>query len=207
MTNLILLCIIINMDNISFQSRIKLTSRAEFSKFVNREFAQVNYPWTIKQTALSNKARTDGVYDCTAMGITDGDKVLLLHICPTDSRNQNFKKLENKISESILSKLNPDYLQGFILGSKKDNINSPFSSKLFEIMEGILKKLNIPYSKFKGGNYTNDIAYNSTKDEWIIGNELLDVITTKEAKFKTPQKAAEKIFDQIKIADCDELSW
>lgn len=207
MTNLILLCININMDNISFQSRIKLTSRAEFSKFVKREFTQVNYPWTIKETALSNKARTDGIYDCTAMGITDGDKVLLFHICPTDGRNQNFKKLETEITEKIKNLLNSDYLQGFILGSKKDNINSPLSSKLFDMMEGVLKNLNIQYSKFKGGDYTNDIAYNSTKDEWVIGNELLDFITTKEAQFKTPQKAGEKIFQEVKIAACDELSW
>ncbi len=207
MANLFLLCINVNMDNISFQSRIKIAGRADFRNLVNREFASVDYPWTIKQTALSQKARTDGIYDCTAMGVNDGEKVLLFHICPTETRNQNFKKLETEITEKIVNLLNLDCLKGFILGSKKYNINSPRSSELFDMMEGVLKKLHIQYSKFKGGDYTNDITYNSTKDEWLIGNELLDVISTKEAQFKTPQKAVEKIFDQINIADCDELSW
>lgn len=208
MTNLKLFRLNKNMDNISFQSRIRITNCDEFRRFAKKGFAQVNYPWSIKETVYSQKARTDGIYDCTALGITDGLKVLLLHICPTVSKNQDFNKLETQITEKIINMMNLDYLQGFILGSKKYNINSPRSTELFDMMEGLLKKLHIQYSKFKGGNYNNSIAYDSTKDEWIIGSDFLNTISSpKESLFETPQKAAKRIFDQVKIADCDELTW
>lgn len=208
MTNLILFSFNENMDNISFQSRIRLTNRYEFRNLVNREFEQVFYPWTMKETVCSKKARTDGIYDCTALGITDGIKVLLFHICPTVIKNQDFNKLETQITEKIINMMNLDYLQGFILGSKKYNINSPRSTELFDMIEGLLKKLHIQYSKFKGGNFNNNIAYDSTKDEWIIGSDFLNTISSpKESLFESPQNAAKRIFDQVKIADCDELTW
>lgn len=207
MTKLFLFCINEDMDNISFQSRIRLTSLSEYRNLATHEFKNVYYPWTIKETACAPKTKTDGVYDCTALGITDGDKSLLFHICPTVKENQNFKKLEEQITQKIVNLLNLDYLQGFILGSKPYNINSPKSTPLFDMMEGILKKLHIEYSKFKGGNYTNSIAYDNTNDEWIIGSDLLEYISCKEKLFKTPQKAAEKIFNEVKIADCDKLIW
>lgn len=196
------------MDNISFQSRIRLTNRSEFRKLVNREFAQVNYPWTIKETAYSQKVRTDGVYDCTVLGINDGLNALLFHICPTRNENKNFKQLETQITEKIINLLNLDYLQGFILGSKKNNVNSPRSSELFDMAEGLFKKLHINYSKFKGGTFTHNIAYDSTKDEWLIGSNFLDEkLQEKQRLFKTAQNAIQKIFDEVKIADFDELGW
>lgn len=208
MTNLNLFRLNKNMDNISFQSRIRITSCDEFRSLAKRGFAQVNYPWSIKETAYSTKARTDGICDCTALGITDGFKVLLFHICPTNPKNKNFKQVEAQVTQKIKDLMNPEYLQGFILGGKKYNINSPRSFELFEIIEGVLQKLHIEYSKFKGGDFVNNLAYNSTKDEWIIGTNFLDIISSPKGDlFETPQKAAERIFGQVKIADCDELTW
>lgn len=208
MTNLNLFRLNKNMDNISFQSRIRITNCDEFRRFAKKGFAQVNYPWSIKETVYSQKARTDGIYDCTTLGITDGIKVLLFHICPTNPKNKNFKQVEAQITQKIKELMDTNSLQGFILGGKKYNINSPRSFELFEIMEGVLQKLHIKYSKFKGGDFTNNLAYNSTKDEWIIGSDLLNnILQSKENLFKTPDKAAAKIFEQIKLADCDELSW
>lgn len=196
------------MDNISFQSRIRLTSRNEYLKYVTRRFASVEYPWSIKQTALAQKARTDGIFDCTALGVTDGEKVLLFHICPTNPKNKNFEQIKNQIIQKIKDFMNPEYLQGLILGSKQNNIGSPKSPEMFNIMESILKELDIQYSKFKGGDFTNNLAYDSTKDEWIIGSEMFDILNTSpKTMFKTPDKAAAKIFDQIDIANCDELTW
>ena len=119
------------MDNVSFQSRIKLTSMNAFDKEVRygkRNY--VNYPWTVKQSVISDKAATTDIYDCTAAGFTDGLKVMLLHICPSMAENSNFKKIE----KFITSKLDIDspYLQGFILGSKNFNPNSPNSPKVFD---------------------------------------------------------------------------
>lgn len=196
------------MNNISFQSKIRITTQSEFRTLVNREFAKVDYPWTIKESVCAQKASTDGIYDCTTMGVTDGLKVLLFHICPTVSQNKNFKQLESQITENIINKMNLNCVQGFILGSKKNNIDSPRSDELFNIMEGLLKKLHIQFSKFKGGDYTNNIAYDSTKDEWIIGSNIFDLLNIpKKSILGTPYNAAKRIFEQVKIADCDELSW
>lgn len=207
MTNFIFFGFNKNMDNISFQSRIRITDRNGFRNIVNRQFAYVNYPWTLKEGVCAQKARTDAVYDCTVFGVTDGEKVLMEHLCPTVKDNQDFHKIAASITEKIKTHLNLNDLQGFILGSKPHNINSSKSTPLFDMLEELFIKLNIEYSKFKGGKYTNNVAYDSTKDEWIIGSELLDEIPSKETLFKNPQKAAEKIFDEIKIANCDDLSW
>lgn len=207
MTNFILFELNKNMDNISFQSKIKIINRNEFRKIITPQFASVNYPWTLKESVCAQKARTEAVYDCTVFGVTDGEKVFLEHLCPTVKVNQNFSKIATHISEKIKNQLNSDNLQGFILGSKPYNINSPKSTPLFNMLENLLKKFNIEYSKFKGGVYTNNVAYDAIKDEWIIGSELLDPISLKETIFKTPKNAALKIFDEIKIADCDNLSW
>ncbi len=56
MTNLILFDVNKYMDNLSFQSRIRLTNRNEFTALMSREFASVDYPWTIKQTVYSQKS-------------------------------------------------------------------------------------------------------------------------------------------------------
>lgn len=195
------------MDNISFQSQIRLVKRADFRNMVRQKFVSVDYPWTIKETAYSKKVRTDGVFDCTAMGVTDGDNVLLFHICPNISANKNSKKLETQIVEKILTLLNPDCLQGVIIGSKQYNINSPRSSELFNMMEKLLKKLNVQYSKFKGGDFENDIAYNAEKNEWIIGSSLFDNLSSYITLFNKPESAAKKIFNEVKISKEDNLSW
>ena len=192
------------MDNVSFQSRIKLTSMNAFDKEVRygkRNY--VNYPWTVKQSVISDKAATTDIYDCTAAGFTDGLKVMLLHICPSMAENSNFKKIE----KFITSKLDIDspYLQGFILGSKNFNPNSPNSPKVFDFFLNFMDKRFIPFSFFRGGDYANNIAYSSLTDEWIIGSELLNTVS--KDVFKTPKNAVEKIFEEVKISNCDELIW
>ena len=159
---------ITNMDNISFQSRIRLTSIETFKKNVAGCRNNVIYPWTTKETVCAPKAFTEGVYDCTTLGIKDGEDVLFMHLCPTMPRNSNWARIERYIVNSVYSKLDPKNLQALILGSKRDNISSPRSTGLFNFLEGVLNKLNIEYSKFKGGNFENNLAYDSMKNEWII---------------------------------------
>ena len=36
---------------------------------------------------------------------------------------------------------------------------------------------------------------------------LNTISSSKESLFESPQNAAKRIFDQVKIADCDELTW
>lgn len=193
-------------NNISFQSDIRLVPNRIF----NRAFAncknKVPYPWTVKEVKFAPKAGTTDVYDCTAGGVSDGDIVMFFHFCPTEPKNFIWSKIENFLVDGIVEHLNPNYLSAVIMGSKPYNINSPNSTKLFDFLENVYKRLNIPYSKFKGGNYENNLLYNSSSDQWIIGNYLLDDIDYKTV-FKTPMDAARRIFDEVKIADCDTLTW
>lgn len=193
-------------NNISFQSRIRLVPESAFKQSIKRCRNNVVYPWTVKQTVCANKAFTEGVYDCTALGINDGQEVLFLHLCPNIPQNDNWSKLEKYIMENVREKLNPENMQALILGSKRDNISSPRSTGLFEFLEGVLKKLNIPYSKFKGGDFENHLSYDSVKDEWLIGNKLLDIISDTKV-FGSVENAVNRIFTDVKIADFDELTW
>ena len=193
------------MDNITFKSNIRLVSPGEFGQITSsinkKKF--VDYPWTVKQSVLASKAYTTGVYDCTICGITDGQQVLLNHICPTNPQNNNFQR----IVDFIKSKINLDnpYLQGFILGSKSYLSASPNSTALFDKFVNLMRELKIPCSQLKGGPYENDVAYSSTQDEWIISNT--EINENYKKNFKTPMEMFDTIFDHIDISELDSLSF
>ncbi len=202
----ILICFTAYMDNkISFTSRIKLVPLNEFydtaTNIGRKKF--VNEPWTIKESVLADSAYTSDILDCTVCGLTDGEKVLLTHICPTNPSNRNFTKIE----DFILKKVNiaNKYLQGFILGSKPDNINSPNSTKLFDKFVEFMKKYDIPFSQFKGGVFENNVAYSSKTDEWIIGNSAI-TDGLKKSYENNPLSLFNKIFDEVKVSDLDEIA-
>lgn len=181
------------MNNISFQSKIRACNTNDFYS-ATRMFRNnsVNYPWTIKESLFETSAYTKDVEDCTVLGITNGLKVLLLHICPTIKENLNFSKIE----EFILNKINinnPD-LQGFLLGSKNGNE----SKGVFKFLESLLTKYKIPYSKFENCNGVFDVAYSSQNDEWIIGCKNF-----KESD--TTEKFLQDNFSEVKISEYDEF--
>lgn len=188
------------MDNISFTSRYRFVGKGEFARttmsFSKQQF--VDFPWTIKEAVLSNKAYTKDVEDCTVLGLTDGLKVLLLHLTPSLSQNRKFNKIVEFINEKIDVK-NP-YLQGFIMGSKPNMINSPDSEKVYNFLEKFLNENKIPYTKMKGSRCAHDVAYNSTTDEWTICCENFiekNKITTDEflkSNFNTVEFCAEDEF-------------
>lgn len=74
------------MEKVSFTSRIRMVPLNEFRSAVanlpRKNF--VSEPWTIKESVLADKAYTSDILDCTVCGLTDGQKVLLMHICPTN---------------------------------------------------------------------------------------------------------------------------
>ncbi len=192
--------------NISFQSRIRLVPESTFKKSIKNYCNNVVYPWTVKQTVYAPNAFTEGVYDCTALGINDGEKVMFMHFCPNSPQNFNWAKIEQYIFKNVFTKLNTENLQALILGSKRDNISSPRSTGLFDFLEGVLNKLSIPYSKFKGGDFENHLSYDSVKDEWLIGNKILDIVSDTKV-FGSVENAVKRIFNDVKIADVDELTW
>lgn len=193
------------MNNISFQSKIRPVNREQFYKSIYSHpmNASVEYPWTVKETVYATKANTTGVLDCTVLGLTDGIKVFLMHICPTRKENYYFSKIVDYIKEKIDLK-NPN-LQGFLLGSKA-NLRDGSSELLFNNFEKFLKENNIVYSKFKGGPCTSNVAYSSEKDEWIISNEATENADLKKY-YDTPLDFFKRSYADVKIADCDSVEW
>ena len=192
------------MDNISFKSRIKLVQTEDFIKLTqNKNIKSVNYPWTIKESVKAQNALTTDIYDCTALGIVskDDNNVLLMHISPNGTDYKKINKIETFISKKI--NLLSDNLTGFIIGSKKNNINSPTSTKMFDKLAGILDKYNIPYTKFKGGNYSNNIAYSSKNDTWLVANDVVDL--SKNVYNKNKKQILNFMFDEIKTAPNDNI--
>ena len=192
------------MDNISFKSRIKLVQTEDFVKLTqNKNMKSVNYPWTIKESVKAPNALTTDIYDCTALGLVskDNNNVLLMHISPNGTDYKKINKIETFISKKI--NLLSDNLTGFIIGSKKNNINSPTSTKMFDKLSGILDKYNIPYTKFKGGNYSNNIAYSSKDDTWLVANDVVDL--SKNVYNKNKKQILNFMFDEVKTAPNDNI--
>ena len=192
------------MDNISFKSRIKLVQTEDFVKLTqNKNIKSINYPWTIKESVKAPNALTTDIYDCTALGIVskDDNNVLLMHISPNGTDYKKINKIETFISKKI--NLLSNNLTGFIIGSKKNNINSPTSTKMFDKLAGILDKYNIPYTKFKGGNYSNNIAYSSKNDTWLVANDVVDL--SKNVYNKNKKQILNFMFDEIKTAPNDNI--
>lgn len=192
------------MDNISFKSRIKLVQTEDFARLTqNKNMKSVNYPWTIKESVKAPNALTTDIYDCTALGIVskDDNNVLLMHISPNGTDCKKINKIETFISKKI--NLLSNNLTGFIIGSKKNNINSPTSTKMFDKLAGILDKYNIPYTKFKGGNYSNNIAYSSKDDTWLVANDVVDL--SKSVYNKNKKQILNFMFDEVKTAPNDNI--
>lgn len=192
------------MNNISFKSRIKLVQTEDFVKLTqNKNMKSVNYPWTIKESVKAPNALTTDIYDCTALGIVskDDNNVLLMHISPNGTDYKKINKIETFISQKI--NLLSDNLTGFIIGSKKNNINSPTSTKMFDKLAGILDKYNISYTKFKGGNYFNNIAYSSKDDTWLVANDVVDL--SKNVYNKNKKQILNFMFDEVKTAPNDNI--
>lgn len=189
------------MDNISFTSRIKLVSNEDFARLIPKGTKSVDFPWTISESVLGKSVLTKDIYDCTSAGIVADGEVLLMHLSPNGG---NYKTL-NKVEKFITQKINlfSQNIQGFLIGSKKNNINSPNSTKLFDKFEKLLNKHNIPYSKFKGGNYNNNIAYLGDKDTWLISNDVVDL--TKSVYRNDKKQVTKFMFDDVKISDNDVL--
>ena len=196
----------ISMSNISFQSRIKFVNKEDFKKIVSSHGKQnaVCYPWTVNESLVAKEAYTEGVFDCTVCGITDGLKVLLMHICPTRKENQDF----SKITEFMKNKLDlfNSNKHGFLLGSKDIKFLGEDSLILFDNFEKFFQENQISYSKIKGGMSINDVAYSSKKDEWLVSHDFYDSKRCKRL-FKTPLNYLKNKYDEVEISSLDKLSW
>lgn len=112
--------------------------------------------------------------------------------------NKNFRTIVDFIKQKI--DLTSENLQGFLLGSK-NNPASPDSTSIFENFARFFKEHHIPFSQFKGGEGTYDVAYSSIKDEWIISDKMTVV---KQNSFDHVS-ILKRLFDKVEISELDEV--
>lgn len=186
------------MTDISFTSGIRAIPIQTFGKNITQigKKNSVNYPWTIDQAVKASEAYTTNILDCTMLGITDGQDVLMLHLCPSISTNHYTFNIQQFIAHKMDMK-NPD-LQAILIGSKMNKLSQDIYKKLKEIVA----HFNIPLSELKVGKDSLNVSYSSKNDEWLISSLAID------KQLKKGLNSAEVLknnFNEINVASCDEL--
>ena len=188
-------------NNISFKSRFRPVLSNEFARISSSVAKKnfVNSPWTINESVKAIKAVTTGIYDCSVLGITDGTKVFLMHICPTKPQNEDFEKIKEFIINNTENNDQP--LQAALFGSQTYGRRS---TKLFENLKNLMSELNIPCSFFKNCWEYFNVLYDSNKDEWCIScvpieRCLIDGKTNSEEILK-------KAFFKVELSPLDEYA-
>lgn len=188
------------MNDITFTSSIRLVKTDVFNKTVSAipKSHFVAAPWTCKESVKAAEAYTSRVMDCTLCGLTDGTDVFMMHICPTEKENKHFAKIREYLKE-LIDLNNPD-LQGFLLGAR-DYPDDKSSVALFDKFVDLFKSLKIPFSQFKGSDNFNslNVAYFSSKDEWLISSYPVDKYVGK----KPSEKLLNEVFQKVELSDID----
>ena len=91
------------------------------------------------------------------------------------------------------------------MGGKADNPTAPRSMEYVYSTIDVFEKNGVLYSKFIGGNDTNDLAYFTEKDAFFIGNDRANSL--KIAYPDNPLAAAKEIFDEVELCEFDEIKW
>ncbi len=188
-------------QNISFKSTFRPATRLEFSKVASRipEKCFVDFPWTINESVKAASAKTNMVFDCSMLGITDGQEVFMLHLCPTIKENLDFNKIKDFILKKI--KINNPNLQAVLIGSQRIQDNS---SRLNNFLYNLTKEWNIPCSVFKTNKDPVNIAYFSETDEWIISSyEIEKSLLRNNLSSKNIFK---KEFENVQLSNLDEFA-
>ena len=188
-------------NTLSFKSTIRPISAQEFSKkaltISPKNF--VNSPWTINESVKAVSAVTKGVFDCSVLGITDGKKVFLMHICPTKPQNQDFEPIKEYIKENINTK-DPN-LQAVLLGSQ---IFCRKSQNLFENLKNLMAEIDIPCSTLRNCREYFDVLYDSIKDEWCISCEPIENCLREEKM--SSEEIIKGSFYQVELSSFDEFA-
>lgn len=188
-------------NNISFKSTYRAVRGAEFiraSAYVQKNNF-VNYPWRFTDSVKADKAMTTGVLDCSVLGITDGVKVLLMHICPTISENYNFDKIKKYIIDNI--EIDNPNLQAALFGSQD---YSDRSRNLFQNLNCLMTTLKIPCSIFRNCSEEFNVGYSSTTDEWIVSSLPIEIALTNNKI--SSEKVFKSNFKEVQLAPCDNFA-
>lgn len=186
------------MTDISFTSSIRPVSSDSFRRMTLDILNNVSN-WSPEGAKKGLSAKTDRIMDCTALGLTDGENVFLMHIIPELSSNKKFlPQIFEKIKNSM--DLSCQYLQGILVGARSCSRESLIGYNNFV---RFLKEHKIPFSELKGGDTVHKIGYHSKNDEWIISNFDIDRLI--KSGEKDSKKLLELGFDRVKINKLDEI--
>ena len=180
------------MADISFTSYIKPVNSKTFSE-VTSNIPKINFadfPWSLEQTVQGKDVFTSCL-------LTNGKEALLMHINPDDGANHNFSTFIPYLRDRI--NLADNNLQGILVGSK----DTKKSLNIYNKFKELLNKLGIPFSEIRNGKSPTNIAYKTDKDEIYISNAHIDRALKKRL---SSEEALNKSFEEIKIADFDEIS-
>ncbi len=192
--------LIMKIDNITFQSKIKLISQPEFADKVtklNPKRHYVGYPWQPYGKKTGKNLYTTGILDCICIGIIQGKKVSLMHVRTrknsTVERKQQ-KKLDTKkerqkgfdieqVKRRILDSINfeCENIHAFIFGGIQLLKSSKYNIKELNKIKSIFDENQIPYSII-GAKKMNFIPrqyslfYSTKEDTWFIANKYADKV-------------------------------
>ena len=186
-------------NNLQFKSKIRPINYLKYREIIDKmgKNVEVKPPWTLAESIKNKNAFSTNIIDCTVCGLTNGQDVLMLHICPTVEKNKNFSKIKDFILKNF--DVTSYDTRGFLVGSQKNNMYSQFSDTLFQNFVNFMEKFEIPFSQFRGTKKIPvHVAYSSTRDEWLLSNPIVN-------PYRCDLESLKMNFDDIKIDKGDEL--
>ena len=186
-------------NNLQFKSKIRPINYLKYREIIDKmgKNVEVKPPWTLAESIKNKNAFSTNIIDCTVCGLTNGQDVLILHICPTVEKNKNFSKIKDFILKNF--DVTSYDTRGFLVGSQKNNMYSQFSDTLFQNFVNFMEKFEIPFSQFRGTKKVPvHVAYSSTRDEWLLSNPIVN-------PYRCDLESLKMNFDDIKIDKGDEL--
>lgn len=162
-------------SKISFTSGIKIHKDLFSFQKVLGSFVEDKYilsGWIPEKTIRAKQLYTAEIRSCTAGGIivktpTEKDyDMVMFHLCPPEEGiPQNYDL--NLIEKTFIDKIGTSSpVNAFLIGAKNTKFPREYSFRFFDNIENIIKKLKIPYSKFKGSEEDMSIkmAYDGKND-------------------------------------------
>ena len=191
------------MNNISFKAKIIPTFPKEFVAKTMKNGAEnfVGRPWTLAESVTSNKAFTNEIIDCTAVGIKNKDKVKLFHL--STENMDKFDQITNDIQSSFDLK-SPD-TEVILVGAKPECTHGPDSYKFFNMFVDFFKKMGTSISVFKGGMGVKSLAHSPSSNAWLISSSNMPIMNT--GIYIAPQEVLKKMFNVVEISAKDQARW
>lgn len=187
----------INMENVSFKSRINFVNYSAYKRRVNGIY--IDFEPIMDCFCKNGKFWTDNIRTCTAIGLINTDTKEALGVHYHDSEI-NYKMLEHFLERMFKWINNPN--RCLIIGSKdlkSSEFSIPTFDKIYKILSERIENMTV-FGKHKYSHGQSHIHYNIDNDAWDI--------CTENGVFHEDvydEKTLKNSFQTIRIADGDSL--